>query len=98
NLLVMMIPSISLDYGLLYLGRPYSLIMFILQLIFYGFAWLGNVLRGKGLMGKLLYIPAFLVNSNFSAVHGLILFLTGRQTSLWQRVQRREFVPDSKQE
>ena len=98
NLLVLMAPSISLDHGLLYLGRPYGLILFILQLIFYGFAWLGNLLRGRGWIGKLLYMPAFLVNSNFSAIHGLISFLTGRQTSLWQRVQRREFVPDAKQE
>jgi hypothetical protein len=98
NLLVLMAPSISLDHGLLYLARPYGLILFSFQLIFYGFAWLGNLLRGRGLIGKLLYIPAFLVNSNFSAIHGLISFLTGRQTSLWQRVQRREFVPDAKQE
>jgi cellulose synthase/poly-beta-1,6-N-acetylglucosamine synthase-like glycosyltransferase len=98
NLLVLIIPSDLLDQGLLYLGRPYSFILLILQLIFYASAWLGNLLHGRGLIGKLLYIPAFLVNSNYSSVQGLISFVTGRQTTLWQRVQRREFVPGAKQE
>jgi hypothetical protein len=31
-------------------------------------------------------------------VNGLISFLTGRQTTLWQRVRRRDLVPDAKQE
>ena len=98
NLLILAIPSDSLEHGLLYLGRSYGLVMLMLQLAFYVFAWLGNLLHGRGLIGKLLYLPAFLVNSNFSAVHGLISFLTGRQTTLWHRVRRREFVPGVKQE
>ena len=98
NLLALMFPTTALDSSLIYLGRPYSLILFILQLVFYGFAWLGNRLRGRGMIGKVLYIPAFLMNSNFSAVLGLISFVTGRQTTLWQRVQRQEFITETKQE
>jgi poly-beta-1,6-N-acetyl-D-glucosamine synthase len=88
NLLAFVTPNVKLDNGILYLGRPYSLILLFLQVCFYLSAWLGNRLKGRGPIGKILYLPAFLVNSNFSAVRGLISFLTGRQTTLWQRARR----------
>ena len=59
------------------------------QIAFYGFAWLGGRSRGKGKFGKILYIPHFLVNSNWAAFLGLYRFLTGQQSTLWQRVERR---------
>ena len=88
NLLAFVRPNLKLENGILYLGWPYSLILLCLQVFFYLSAWLGNRLKSRGLIGKILYLPAFLVNSNFSAVRGLILFLTGRQTTLWQRARR----------
>jgi len=98
NLLAFIPPDTTLDKGFLYLGWPYNLIMLFLQLSFYLSAWFGNNLKGRGLIGRILYLPAFLVNSNLSAVHGLISFLTGRQTTLWQRARRREFVPSPRRE
>jgi len=59
------------------------------QLAFYGFAWLGGRSQGKGKIGKILYISHFLVNSNLAAFIGLYRFLTGQQSTLWQRVGRR---------
>ena len=41
-------------------------------------------------MEKILYLPAFFVNSKLAAVTGLVMYLAGRQTNLWQRVARRE--------
>jgi len=90
NLLTIVKPIPSLDYEILYLGRPYNLTVLFMQLIFYLFAWLGNILNGRGTIGKILYLPAFLVNSNLSAVCGLVSFLAGKQTSLWKRARRRE--------
>jgi poly-beta-1,6-N-acetyl-D-glucosamine synthase len=98
NLAVLLAPTASGDHEILSLRWPYGLIMILLQVAFYIGAWLGNLLKGKGMLGKLFYIPTFLVNSNFSAIHGLISFLTGRQTTLWQKVRRRELVPGAKQE
>jgi cellulose synthase/poly-beta-1,6-N-acetylglucosamine synthase-like glycosyltransferase len=98
NLVMLFAPSASSDNAVLALSWPYDLILLLLQVAFYALAWFGNVLKGRGVFGKLLYIPAFLVNSNFSAVHGLISFLAGRQTTLWQRARRRDLVPDVKQE
>jgi cellulose synthase/poly-beta-1,6-N-acetylglucosamine synthase-like glycosyltransferase len=90
NAIALTKPFASINHGILYLSRPYNLILFSLQLAFYFLAWLGNLLHGKGLVGKLLYIPAFLVNSNLSAIRGLVSYFTGRQTSSWKRARRRE--------
>lgn len=64
-----------------------------LQVLFYGLAWLGCLMRKRNKassLEKILYLPSFLVNSNLAAISGLILYLSGRQTNLWQRVTRRE--------
>jgi hypothetical protein len=98
NLLAFAFPSASLGQGILSLSRPYDWITLLLQLLFYASAWLGNVLKGRGMFGKVLYIPTFLVNSNFSALYGLISFLTGRQTTLWQRARRQESMAGAEQE
>jgi cellulose synthase/poly-beta-1,6-N-acetylglucosamine synthase-like glycosyltransferase len=92
NLLAFIGFDSALNTGILALGRPYSLVLLSLQAFFYLSAWLGNRLNGKGLIGKILYVPTFLVNSNFSALRGLISFLTGRQTALWQRARRRNAI------
>ncbi len=59
-----------------------------LQIGFYLLAALGQWHEWNGLIGKLLYLPTFLVSSNWAALIGLARFLTKRQTTLWQRAQR----------
>lgn len=76
--------------GLAHLTYPSNVIMLALQALFYGLAWLGGRSEPRGRLGKVLYIPAFLVNGNRAALIGLYRFLTGRHTSLWRRVQRRD--------
>lgn len=58
------------------------------QVLFYFAALLGNVFKVGGLLGKLLYLPTFLVNSNLATAKGFYSFLTNRQQHIWQRVQR----------
>ena len=89
NILALVWTPASVQNEILNLIWPYNLILFSLQLIFYLLAWLGNTFKGKGRVTKLLYLPTFLVNSNLSAIRGLVSFFTGRQTSLWQRARRR---------
>ena len=55
---------------------------------FYTLALLGPRLGLQGTAAKLLYLPTFLVNSNLAAVLGLVRFVSGRQTTLWQRAKR----------
>ncbi|MCS6840392.1 MAG: glycosyltransferase family 2 protein [Roseiflexus sp.] len=76
--------------GVMRLAHPYNWVMLALQAGFYALAWAGGRSERRGMLGKLLYIPAFLVNSNCAALIGLYRFLTGRHTSFWNRVQRRE--------
>jgi len=72
-----------------FLAIPYNLIFFGLEVLLYVLALIGVLFKGKGIIGKVLYLPAFLVNSNLSAILGLYSFFIGNQTSLWRRARRR---------
>lgn len=72
-----------------HLPPPASWILLGLQLLFYGLAWFGGRVKVESSLGRMLYLPTFLLNSNLAAVIGLFRFLTRRQTPLWQRVPRR---------
>jgi cellulose synthase/poly-beta-1,6-N-acetylglucosamine synthase-like glycosyltransferase len=61
---------------------------FCLQLIFYALALVGTRYKAGGWVGKLLYLPVFLVNSNYATLGGFINFLAKRQTHIWKRVSR----------
>jgi len=64
--------------------------MLALQAMFYGLALVGGRLGRASKVGKMLYLPAFLVNSNLAALKGFYRFLTGRQSAAWERAQRVE--------
>lgn len=73
----------------LFFLSPQALFYFLwLQIAFYGLALAGNVIRFGGGLGKLLYLPTFLVNSNLATMMGLYRFLTNKQSHVWNRVQR----------
>lgn len=73
----------------LYLAPPYNTIFLVAELLIGLLAVFGSSLKDKGLLGKMLYLPTFLVNSNMAAILGLYSFFTGKQTSLWRRARRR---------
>jgi hypothetical protein len=70
------------------LSTPFNWIFFALQISFYLMAWIGNKLKPAGKIGKIFYLPTFLVNSNLAALQGFVRFFNGNQTALWKRVQR----------
>ena len=76
--------------GALRLAPPYNGIFLAIQIIFYLAAWAGSRFNLPGPAGKLLYLPTFLVNSNLATLAGLYRFATRRQSSIWQRVARRD--------
>jgi cellulose synthase/poly-beta-1,6-N-acetylglucosamine synthase-like glycosyltransferase len=92
NLAALIWPPAAGGAALLRLATPFNLLFFGLQIAFYLLAWAGSFLRRESKIGKLLYLPAFLVNSNLAAVMGLYTFATGRQTVLWQRVNRQDDI------
>jgi len=59
------------------------------QGLFYGLAWLGHRAEGREEAAKILYLPAFLVNSNLAALAGLFRHLSRQQSTRWERVRRR---------
>ena len=88
NFLALFFPSDRLHQGWLFLLYPYNWIFFVAQLVFYSLAWIGRKRKFSGLVGKLLYVPSFLVNSNIAALQGLYRFLTSNQTVLWKKAER----------
>jgi cellulose synthase/poly-beta-1,6-N-acetylglucosamine synthase-like glycosyltransferase len=77
------------SYPLLYLSPPYHWLVFIPQLLFYILAWLASRITMKSNLGKLLYLPTFLVYSNYAALLGLLDYLTGKSTVIWKKASRR---------
>jgi cellulose synthase/poly-beta-1,6-N-acetylglucosamine synthase-like glycosyltransferase len=73
------------DAGLSGLGPPWGLSALGAQAVFYGAAFLGTKLER---LGRIAYVPRFLVDSNIAALRGLWRHLRGSQTTLWERVER----------
>ncbi len=90
NAYAVIIPPVVSNATWFNLGYPYNWLLLSLQGLFYGAAWLGNQRKQKGWFGKVLYLPTFLVNSNWAALIGFYRYLTGKQTALWERVQRSQ--------
>lgn len=59
-----------------------------LQLGFYGVAGLGYLLRDKKISIKGFFVPYYFTVMNLSVYAGLIRFLRGRQSVLWEKAQR----------
>jgi cellulose synthase/poly-beta-1,6-N-acetylglucosamine synthase-like glycosyltransferase len=89
NILVIIFPVQTDELSLVKLSLPYSLIFMILQIVFYGAAIVGYKKNFEGSLGKILYIPTYLVNSNVAVLKGLYGFVTKKQTNIWERVQRK---------
>ena len=69
----------------LFLSFPYNWIVLVVQIIFYFLAWLGRKRKFPGMIGKFIYVPSFLVNSNVAALQGLYRFATSNQTVMWKK-------------
>ena len=74
-------PLFSLDW-------PYSAIILLGQILFYAIALWGRSHHLKGKIGTLLYLPTFLVNSNFAALVGLKRYFFQGQSTSWSMAKR----------
>ncbi len=88
NLLLVLRPRRAAR-GLWQLGRPLAQGILLLQVLFYAVALLGTQVRSNSRLGRIAYLPTFFLNLNWAGLIGLYRFLTRRQTTLWQRAQRR---------
>lgn len=69
-------------------SMPYAGVFLLMQFLFYFLAILGNLVKFRGLLGKLVYLPTYLVNSNLAILRGFQGFVSGKQTNIWDRVRR----------
>jgi biofilm PGA synthesis N-glycosyltransferase PgaC len=74
--------------SLLRMSAPYAWTFLSMQLFFYLLAVLGNFVKFQGLLGKLIYLPTYLVNSNIAILRGFYGYISGKQTNIWERVRR----------
>ena len=74
--------------SLLRMSAPYAWAFLSMQLFFYLLAVLGNLVKFQGLLGKFIYFPTYLVNSNIAILRGFYGFISGKQTNIWERVRR----------
>lgn len=72
----------------LVLAPPYERIFLGLQVLFYGIALVGMRVKSSGLFARLMYLPTFLVNSNWAALRGFYRYITSKQTVVWKKVAR----------
>jgi biofilm PGA synthesis N-glycosyltransferase PgaC len=73
--------------GVIALGRPAGELALAAQGGFYAAAMLGRRLEGTSGPVRVLYLPAFLVDSNRAALNGLVRFVRGTGNR-WRRVER----------
>jgi poly-beta-1,6-N-acetyl-D-glucosamine synthase len=81
-------PVRGISAGWLYLSAPYNLFFLWLQISFYLLALIGGRVNAKGVIGKILYLPTFMVNSNYAAWLGIVRYFSGKQTVIWKKVER----------
>lgn len=85
NIVAFALPSRLNAPAWLVLGRPYVWLTLALEACFFLLAGLGSVARFPGMLGKLLYVPTFVLNSNFAALKGFYRYFAGQQPVFWTR-------------
>jgi poly-beta-1,6-N-acetyl-D-glucosamine synthase len=62
--------------------------LFILQIAFYFLAFLGGLLEKKSIKLKILFLPYYMIFMNFAQIAGLIRFLRGKHSVVWEKAKR----------
>lgn len=69
-------------------GSVFYVFVLAMQVIFYGLAALGYLLQEKKVSIKGFFVPYYFSVMNFSVYAGLIRFLKGRQSVVWEKSKR----------
>lgn len=68
-------------------GVLYEVVL-VMQILFYAAAFGGWVLHKRNIKSKLLYVPYYFLFINVCLYLGLVRFIKGRQTVLWEKAAR----------
>jgi poly-beta-1,6-N-acetyl-D-glucosamine synthase len=63
------------------------------HLLFYGLAWIGFHLEKKEIKVKAFFIPYYFTMMNYAAIAGFLRFMKGKQSSVWERSERKMANP-----
>lgn len=90
----LMLPLILLINIILVVNRPdwFLSIFLLLQLMFYFAAGIGWMLSREDKKIKILYVPYYFVFLNVSLYLGLVRYLKGSQTVLWDKATRENYA------
>ncbi len=72
--------------GFASLAGRWGVATLVAQVVFYAMAAAGR--RLEPVLGRLGYVPRFLVDSNIAALRGLFRHVTGRQSAIWAQADR----------
>lgn len=72
------------DHGLVYA------LLFFCQLLFYTLALIGYLLEKKALRIKVLFVPYYFCVMNYAALAGILKYLKGEQSAVWEKVSRKQ--------
>jgi len=68
--------------------NPFYRLLLLLQVIFYAASLAGYLLATKHLKIKVFFLPYYFCIMNYSVVMGLIRFLKGTQSGMWEKNKR----------
>ena len=88
NLFLVLFPAINPGLSFLQIAIPYNWVFFGIQIFFYLVGIIGNVVNIPGKIGKIFYLPTFLINSNYAIILGLVSYFSDHEAHLWERVNR----------
>jgi len=71
------------------MGLVYEL-LFAGQVLFYLLALLGFVMEKRQIRIKVLFIPYYFCVMNYAVLAGIIRYFTKKQSSVWEKVQRKQ--------
>ncbi len=77
-----------LNIALAIQGAPLYKVLFILQLVFYFFAFLGYIFERRHLKIKAFFIPYYFCVMNYAMYRGFFRLLSGSQSVIWEKAER----------
>ena len=89
SMLSVLLPVPPGMFNALCLAPPYNMTLFLSQALFWSIGLMGIYVEWPGRIGKIFYLPSFLLNANWASLVGLWRATSNRQTVLWNRVQRK---------
>jgi len=69
---------------------PVAAWLLFFQVLFYLSALVYPFIRKGTILANVLYLPTFLINSNFASLIGALRFISNQQSTKWERVSRRD--------